>query len=238
MARTHTVEIQRDAIEALLLRSRRDHVPIRRSFVQLRERGGGAGALAWFIHERRTKTLDLYLLTVALASAPPYDVALASSVWARALGISDYKSASSTVSRSWTWLADHHLIHTGRRGRLREVRLLREDGSGDPYSHPSSEGDYFKLPYVYWRANLHNRLGLPAKSVLLIALSLRQPFKLPAEHAARWYGVSRDTIAKGLRDLRTLGIIDYRESVKPAPLTAAGITRERLYVLQRPFRTK
>lgn len=116
-----------------------------------------------------------------------------------------------------------------------------EDGSGRQYRHPGEQGaghrgHYFKLPYAYWRGNFHNRIGLPAKAILLIGLSLRDDFVLPTEQGAKWYGISRDTVRKGLRDLRLLGLLEMRELRKSAPLAAEGFTMERRYTLREPFR--
>jgi hypothetical protein len=226
---------QGDTIRALLARPKRDHVPLRRSFVQLRARGGGAGPLAAFVRERRARALDLYLLVHAVASAEPWDVALPANVWVRCLGAKETTSAQTLVSRNWTWLERHGLITSQRRRRLRALTLLREDGSGDPYTHPAREGDYFKLPHAYWEGNFHNRLSLPAKALLLIALSLREEFTLPTDRGAGWYGLSSDTVKNGLRDLRTHGLLSAWSVTRPAPLTALGYTHERHYRLKEPF---
>jgi hypothetical protein len=233
---------QKETVAALLERSNRDHVPIRRSFVQLPARGGGAGPLAQFVRGRRTRALDLYLLAHAVASAPPFKVTFPAAVWARALGLAPHSSAETLVSRTWTWLEQQHLIESQRVGRRREITLRREDGSSEPYRHPGEQGaadrgHYFKLPYSYWEGNFHNRLGLPAKAVLLIALSLQDDFVLPTEKGKDWYGLSRDTIRKGLRDLRLHGLLSVHEERKLAPLSTYGFTLERKYRLQAPFRS-
>jgi hypothetical protein len=233
---------QRAAIEALLQRSGRESVPIRRSFTQVRARGGGAGPLAAFVRERRRRALDLYLLLHAAASAPPYDVTLASSVWGRLLGLSG-SSVGSVISRQWTWLERQQLVGTQRMNRLRTVTLLREDGTGAPYSHPGAatetrpaEGDYFSLPYAYWHAGLQDRIDLPTKAVLLIALSRPDDdFILPVEHASRWYGMSTDSLRSGLRRLQLLGFLDMRFRHEPAPLSPQGYRTERRYTLRPPF---
>ena len=233
---------QLEAIEALLERSGRDAVPIRRSFTQRRVRGGGAGPLAAFVRERRRRALDLYLLLHALASARPYDVTLTSTVWARLLGLSG-SSVGSVITRQWNWLEEHKLIASHRTDRLRTVVLRREDGSGDPYTHPGvavedrpAEGDYFSLPYAYWRAGLQERIDLPTKAVLLIALSRPEDdFILPHEHAARWYGMSIDSLRQGLRQLQLLGFLSKREIHQSAPLTPQGFRIERRYTLRPPF---
>jgi len=189
------------------------------------------------VGQRRSRTLDLYLLAHAVASAPPFDVRLPSGVWARALGIESSASSGSAISKHWTWLEDQRLISSRRSGRFREITLLKEDGSGDDYVHPGKEGNYFKLPYAYWHGNFQNRMGLPAKAVLLIALSLRDEFILPTRQGADWYGLSRDTVRKGLRTLRLLGVLDMTEAPKKAPLAPLGFTMERRYTLRPPFRT-
>jgi hypothetical protein len=228
---------QQDTIQAILDRSGRDYLPLRRSLVQRQPRVGGAGPLATFVRYRRAQALDLYLLAHAAASAPPYDIALPAAVWARALGVTGH---SSVISKNWTWLEKQELITTRRRGRLREVTILYEDGSGRPYRHPGEQGaadrgHYFKLPYTYWRGNFENRISLPAKAVLLIALSLRDDFILPTARGVQWYGLSRDTVRKGLRDLRLLGLLSVRQVPKIAPLTPLGYTLERRYTLSGPF---
>ncbi len=231
---------QEETVAALLERSGRDALPLRRSFVQRREKGGGAGPLALFVQERRGVALDLYLLGRAVASHEPFDVALPSEVWARALGMGGLASAAATISKSWTWLEERELVTTARRGRLREVRFLREDASGESYQHPGDDrgakvGDYFKLPYAYWEGHFPGRLALPAKAVLLIALSLGDDFWLPHERGGRWYGLSRDTVARGLATLLRLGLLEVRVEHKPAPLSARGVTQERRYALRPPF---
>lgn len=225
-----------ETLEALLARSGRDALPLRRSFVQMRKPGaGGAGPLAAFVRGRHAVALDLYLLGRAVASHEPFDVALPSRVWARALGLGEGSSAAATISHSWTWLEERSLITSMRRGRLREIRFLREDGTGRPYQHPGREGDYFKLPYAYWEGLYPGRLGLPAKALLLIALSLGPDFWLPHERGARWYGLSRDTVSRGLATLLRLGLLEVRYERKTAPLSPQGFTVERRYSLRPPF---
>jgi hypothetical protein len=225
-----------ETVMALLERSRRDFVPIRRAFVQAPERGGGPGPLASFVRQRRMRSLDLYLLAHAVASKSPFDARFPSAVWARALGDSRERGSAAMVSKQWSWLEVQSLVSSRRVGRLREITLLKEDGSGDPYIHPTSEGNYFKLPYAYWKGNFHNRMGLPAKAVLLVSLSLQDDFLLPTERGAAWYGLSRDTVRKGLRTLRLLGLLSFREVRKNAPLAPRGFTFERRYRLRDPFR--
>lgn len=232
---------QRETVTALLERSGRQAVPLRRSFTQLRSKGGGAGPLSLFVSQRRRRALDLYLLAHAAASSEPWDVALPATVWARMLGLQG-RGALSAVSRQWTWLERQRLISTHRHDAMRKITLLREDGSGAPYSHPGvaddgerPEGDYFTLPYAYWQLGLPDRIDLPTKAVLLIALSRPDDFILPLEHAAKWYAISPDSLRTGLRLLQTLGFLERRVLRESAPLTAAGFREERRYTLRPPF---
>lgn len=235
-------DIQAAAITALLERSKRSAVPIRRSFVQRRTKGGGRGPLAAFVTARRRRALDLYLLVHAVASAEPWDVELSAVVWARLLGLSS-KSAGSVVTRQWAWLESQKLVRVENYGRKRRVFLLREDGSGEPYTHPGisyfgkpPEGDYFALPHAYWRTGMQEWADLPTKAVLLISASLQDGFLLPREQGARWYGVSPDTIRTGLRGLQTRSFLSFQSFTKPAPLSPKGYTVERRYRLESPFR--
>src|SRR5437870_10394353 len=109
---------QRETIAALLERSGRDAVPIRRSFVQQRRQGGGPGPLAAFVSNRRVRALDLYLLARAVASGSPFTVTFPAAVWVRALGLAPHSSSETLVSRTWSWLEALKLIETRRVGRL------------------------------------------------------------------------------------------------------------------------
>jgi len=233
---------QREAIHALLERSGRGFVPIRRSLLQTRQAtktGGPTSQLG-----KRETALDLYLLLHALASREPWDVTLSARVWARLLGAPENASGTTLVSRQWSWLEQQRLIRTTRAGRARRIVLLNEDGSGRPYSHPGittadtpAEGDYFRLPHAYWRGGWDARLTLAGKLVLLIACSLRDPFILPVEHAARWYGISVNRVHRGLTELRAVGLLEMTVTSRPAPLTERGLTFERHYTLRTPLRT-
>lgn len=232
---------QRAAVLALLKRSGRRAVPLRRSFVQQPRPGGGAGPLADFVVGRRRRALDLYLLLRAGASAPPWDVELPSVVWGRMLGL-PRQASGSAIGRQWQWLEAHKLVDVVPDGRRRRLVVLQEDGSGQKYFHPGithgnlpPEGNYFSLPHAYWEADLQEWADLPTKAMLLIALSLSDDFLLPLDKAPVWYGISKDTARSGLRGLLTRGFLTVRTLPKEAPLTPAGYTLERRYTLRGPF---
>lgn len=215
-------------------------MPVARSFLQQPRPGGGAGPLSMFVRTRRKRALDLYLLIHALASAPPYDIALPAAVWARAMGMRASRGSAVQISTTLSWLESQRLIETSRDGRARRVVLLADDGSGQPYAHPGvgraeERVGYLKLPFDYWFDDWHTSLELSATAVFLIALSLPQDFLLPQHHGARWYGVSRDTIRRGLATLQAMGLLTYRVTQKKAPLAPSGVTYDRVYRLIGPF---
>lgn len=236
--------LQREAIEALLERSGRSQLPLRRAFLQVRGvRPARGGPLAAF--GKRESAIDLYLLAVAVASKPPWDVSLPNRVWARLLGTGEDASGSTLVARQWTWLEAQQLVTTERDGRNRRITLLREDGSGRAYSHPGvsaggapAEGDYFAVPFTYWRMGWDARLSMAGKLTLLIALSLRDDFILPVEHAARWYSLSSTRLSNGLAELRTVQLLRMRAERIAAPLTERGFTFERHYTVGPRFRAE
>jgi hypothetical protein len=154
-------------------------------------------------------------------------------------------SASSAVqvSKTLSWLESQNLLYSVRDKGSRRLFLLSDDGTGDPYVHPArvpaaERVGYLKLPFAFWLDRWNTSLDLPATTVLLIALSLPNRFLLPQHHGARWYGVSRDTIRRGLRTLQAMGLLSYRPVTKKAPLAPSGVTRDRLYTLTGPFADK
>lgn len=190
---------------------------------------------------RRKRALDLYLLVHAIASTPPYDVTLPARVWAQALGMPVNGSSAVHISTTLSWLEDRELIETSRVGNARRILLLSDDGSGSPYRHPAlmapdERVGYFKLSFDYWLERWHTSLDLAATAVLLIALSLPDRFVLPQRHAAEWYGISRDTVQRGLKSLRDLGLLTYTSASKVAPAAPGGMTVDRIYSLTGPLK--
>jgi len=98
--------------------------------------------------------------------------------------------------------------------------------------------DYFKLPHAFWLEGWNERLGLPATSVLLIALSLRQAFSLPHERGGEWYGISRDTIRRGVDQLLEHDLITVRVVWRATMRSPTGATEERRYTLAGAFAAK
>ena len=205
--------------------------PVRRQFLQGGRQGVAMpGPLSAIVRSRDEIALDLYLLHRARASSAPFDVTAHSAVWARAVGM-EGNVGSSAVSKAWRRLEDKYgLIRKERRGRFAKIISLREDGSRRPYEIPTGRSwndRYFKIPFGYWldAEQWHSTLSLRAKATLLVALSLPSPFVLPTERAPAWYGISADTLERGLHELGEHGVLSRVLRVRKAPLAPAGKTR-------------
>jgi hypothetical protein len=151
----------------------------------------------------------------------------------------------STISKLWLRIERRGLIERRRRKRQAEVHLLREDGSGQPYTNPGSVGDrHLKLPHAFWThgpdddVRWFETLTLPEIAMLLIARSLADGFRLPLEDVPEWYGISADTAGRGLRGLADRDVLEVRKAFKKAPLAPQGYTAEHHYTLQPPFGPK
>lgn len=220
----------------LLERSRRHSVPIRRAFLQLPGPPKRPGPLAAFVQGRRPIALDLWLLLHAGAAAKPWDVRQPAMSWGRMLDMPQTVATETTVSRNWSWLEAQKLVRSERDHRVRKVFLLLENGSGRPFERATGQGrGFFKLPYAYFIQRWHRELRLAGKATLLICLAQAPTFTLPTEHAATWYGVSADTLQRGLDELRDLGLLKVWNRAKKAPRTRFGYTMENHYALQGPF---
>lgn len=198
----------------LLHQSGRGIVPIRKTFVQI-GRGSSTrpGPLANLVRRHDMRGLDAYLLVHALASGGDHSCEYPASVWSRALGFNESATGAAAlgaVSKVMQRLdKEHNLIRRSRRRRRSVITLLEEDGSREEYRHPHKLGQqWLRLPHAYWLDGHHDRMSLPAKAILLIALSLNDGFILPVEKAPQWYGISADTATRGLLELRDAELLD------------------------------
>jgi hypothetical protein len=78
-------------------------------------------------------------------------------------------------------------------------------------------------------------LSLPAKAMLLIALSLSDGFYLPSQRADRWYGISSVSADEGLRELRAAGLLHRQRKWLPAPRSKTGWTEHWTHTLAGRF---
>jgi hypothetical protein len=231
---------QQETLTDLLKQAHRTAVPLRTTFVQQgRGKATQPGPLASFIAAHDERGLDAYLFVHALASGPPWDCEYPSGMWIRALGLSDtatMRSARGIVSKTMRRLEDRKLIQRKRSGRLSAVTLLREDGSGEGYGRPVADGDnWFNLSHTYWLEEHYRALSLPAKAMLLIALSLPLDFYLPYEKAKPWYGISPDSAGRGLRELEKASLLLSVPEWKKNHRSDTGWIEQRHYMLLGPY---
>jgi hypothetical protein len=231
-------------IELLLEETKRRVVSIRRTFVQ---QGHGPdtkhGPLHTFLTAHDERGLDAYLLVHAMASASrPWNCRVPSEVWVSALGLDEAatpSSAKTAVSKVMRRLEKRKLVTRVRSQRLSDVRLLMEDGSGEPYEPRSPErveDRWLQLPHAYWLEGHYKTLRLPAKVMLLVALSRpKDGFPMPYEYVPDWYGVSSDSAEEGLRELRNVGLLTVVSNWVKAPRSKIGWTEQLLYTLQGSF---
>lgn len=225
------------AIETILNSARRSGVPIRKSFVQ---QGHGQstkpGPLAGLVSRRDERGLDAYLLLHTAASAEPWDCTWPSSTWVHLLDLSSTAtgvSANAAVSKVFARLAKTHaLVKVQRSGRRSSIVLLKEDGSGAPYSRPATRDDpWFTLPHSYFAKGYDCTLSLSAKAMLLVALHLKDGAWLPTEYASEWFGISPSTARAGLTELVDEGLLipdrKFKVDVKSPTLWAEKVSYHR-----------
>lgn len=227
---------QQEQIEAIIEKSQRMRVPLRNAFVQ---KGTGSdsvpGPLSKIVRHHDELLLDLYLLVVMAATKEPHDVIVPAGTWVRALAPNEAVTTV-RVSRALARLEKLRLIRRRRVGRLSALTLLKEDGSGDAYTRPIEAGDFwFQVPVEYWYQGWHRKLSFAAKAMLLIGLQRGPGFTLPARKAARWYGISADTVERGLAELESNGLLEHTWGWKRDAFSHEGVVRVYVRNLKAPF---
>jgi hypothetical protein len=228
-------EARGEYLRQVLGGTRRTAVPIREAFLQIRGKRPEPGVLSDFVKDQSEHALDLYLLILAATPAPPYRLFLNTDFWATLLRRDDQsrRNARLALRRSVSALVSLDLIVNETRLGVPLVQLLDESGSCELYHHPGKKGDrYITLPHSYWQEGLDRRLSLRAKAVLLIARSLRpEGFTLPLAHSREWYGLSADTLRRGMDELVKARLVRYTSADVPAPSAPHGTSVRRTYVL-------
>lgn len=221
----------RDTRTALLTRSIRANVPLRKTFVQApRSAACRHGPLRAFVTGRDLRGLKAYLMIVAACSsgASGWTTEHDSAVWARMMDI--HETAGDASARTGAWrtlrrLENRKLITCARDGTMIRVALLREDGSGEPYDRPvgdTEENRFLQIPATFWTKGYDERIDLPGLALLLVVAREKNWTTFPADKAPQWYGWSKDTHERGLKKLLDLGLVERREHYVKAPLTPSG----------------
>ena len=146
-------------------------------------------------------------------------------------------ASETTISKNWSWLESKKLVRSERHHRVRRIYMTKEDGSGTDYSRPRGEPrGFLSFPFAYFVDRWHKEIGLAGKVVLLIALSQKPIFTLVTERAADWYGVSPDTLQRGLQDLRDHGLLETWAVGRKTPRARTGLTMVHHHRLTSPLR--
>lgn len=205
--------------------------------------------MAAFISGGDSRGLEAYLFAHAMASSSsPYNVSLDAGTWVRVLGIGetesgvidpDDPSALSAVSKVFKRIEDRKLITRTRVARKSVITLLNESGRGRAYYRPTkgrTRGNrWLQLPHAYWTADHYRTLTLPAKAILLVALTRPDGFQLPERFGPDWYGISPDTVGDGLRELIKRELLNREFTWVEASRAAHGWTQVHRYTLLGPY---
>ncbi len=238
----------------LLASTKRGFTPVRHIFVQLprddkKPRAPRGSVLGVLVSSHQERALDAYLLVLALEPILGDHDPLHSAVWGRLM--SDTGMQVGSVSRTWKQLVDRKLITKVRRSGHALVRPRREDGKA-PYRRPGRatrddtggwpRGDwYFAIPHAYWLDGWDQKLSLPGKAMLMIALKetgTSPSFWMRHEDARPWYGISADTAQRGLAELARDGLVQVFYQKIMAPKSPTGFTTRDHYTLRGAFSTE
>lgn len=205
--------------------------PMTRLMSSRKSSGGGRGG-------RLRLATELTLLW-ALAKFP-HTATRPQAVWATLMGLEDPEgNGTRSVRASLAELETRSLV---KRESVPEagkstIRLLKEDGSGDPYTIPNGHEDmYFRIPPTLWTTGLIGRLSGPGLYMYVLAMELKRrrdiPLYFPEERLNDRYSLSPTTRKNGLKNLVDEGVL------RPARVSLddlGGISHQRrarkIYVL-------
>lgn len=234
--------------EKYLKRAGSSYAKVRHALIQLPPTTGrGSQPSMLPALKRNHRALVLYLALLAnwpwiQRQAEP----LPAATWIRFLS-SDVPGALTwtpqSLSHAWGVLEELKLVERPRKGRLLNVRPLKEDGSGDDYVRPVGKGgdSYFVLPKRFWLDQHHGELSWSSLVVLLILLkeSGQTPVaELAVDRAQAYYGISRTSAELGLSDLRARKLLVSRERRVEDVDHPEGRRLTSLHVLLSPYSTE
>lgn len=232
-------------LDALLDSTRRGFVQIRKTMVQKpNTEDVRASVLADFVTGRFHRALDALLLAHALQPILP-GTPLPRRTWARLLSTKT-PCSDATVERTFQTLSDMNLLTVGGSSKAWEITLLKEDGSGEPWVKAGSVAEpgpgFFVLPHSYWTQGFMDRLTMPGKAMLMIALAETQDpkkprFNVPFEKAKPYYGISERTAERGYGELRDEKLLLVHRQKVPDPKHPAGRRDVYWRALNSPFST-
>jgi hypothetical protein len=209
--------------------------------------------LATLVSSRSAHYLDAFLLIHAFASSSePYEAWYPAQTWARVLGLDEsaglgdgdgLESAKAQWSKVTGKLVELKLICRKRGAKnLMSYVLLNESGDGSEYTRPrertTTDPGWFTVPHLYWTGDFYKTLDMPAKAMLLIAMSSKDEFELPLDRVKEWYGISKSTAKRGFQTLEDRGIIVWDQRWRPEPKSPTSWAEVRTYRLLSPWTLK
>lgn len=177
--------------------------------------------------------LKLYLSFLWFQTDGSRTVPLAypSQVWAELIGLQG-DTGTRRVNEAQRWLEKHNFITIeARPGHANRVTVLEETGTGTPYTPPGHAANrlrgtaagqshlYVQLPRELWTSGCMSVITGAGLAFLLVLLDQYGPGKIPDPAPPVWfsprifgdyYALSEDTRAKGMNDLRDLGLVTVR----------------------------
>jgi len=188
---------------------------------------------------RRPDTLDLYLLLLAAAVRAPHNVQYPAAVWSRALGKGTGVSSELWVSKSLRWLEDRDLIRRRKIGREVEITVRHDSARRRRYTRPKGGRDrwewFFNLSHAYFLQGWHKELSAAGKALLLVAHANKPGFELNQRRGEQWWGLSGDTLGRGLQELRDRKLLLVQATTRTAPESRTGLVVVPNYTLLNPF---
>jgi hypothetical protein len=227
-------------LDEIFWESHRTAVPIRDSLLQIRHTSGSEpGLLSEIVRGRHHHALDVYLLILAATASAPHRLHVHPDFWAALVQRPSQspRNAKLALYRSLDILESLELVRRETRLGMPAFQVLDESGTGDLYFHPATRHErYMTLPHTYWTTGLDRTLGLTGKAVLLLARSLRPTgFTLPLARSMAWYGISRDTLRRGMDELIRAKVVRYSKADVSSLHAPRGTSVRRTFVLVGPM---
>jgi hypothetical protein len=199
-----------------------DHPAQLREFF-IRSRGGdGETPLATVLRGGRggAVRLKLFLSILFVSKWSPHETAYPSQTWAELLGLEDPQGKGARrIADAIGWLEAHDLLAVQRRaGWPMVLTPMNESMNKEPYRRPWDDDDYYRqIPVSFWTKGWIEILSGPAVAVFLVLLhqhgtpaAAPHDIWLSAKLRAASYGISEDTMGRGIAELKFHDIISVR----------------------------
>jgi hypothetical protein len=143
------------------------------------------------------------------------------------------------VSKTLRWLEDERLIVRTPAGRERAITIRHDSGRDADYTRPGQKDNrddwFFNLSHAYFLDGWHKKLSASGKALLLVAHANQKRFELNQRRGSEWWGLSTDTIGRGLQDLVQHELLSVRTIRRKAPESRVGFAMVPVYQLEAPF---